>query len=86
MRCSLHWLNTLLTVTKEAADRVLEATLRADKNAADTFNNVQADPDSLPPYNAEGQRDVEGQSKTRQESVKRSDTKQAYQNYPCLGL
>ena len=41
-------LNTLLSVAKEAADRVIEAALRADKNAADTFNNVQADPDGLP--------------------------------------
>ena len=38
-------LNTLLSVAKEAADRVIEAALRAYKNAADTFNFVQADPD-----------------------------------------
>ena len=35
-----------------------------------------------PLYNAEGQCDDEGQRETCQESVKRSDTKQAYQNYP----
>ena len=58
-------LNTLLSVAKEAADRVIEAALRADKNAADTFNNVQADLDGLPPYNAKGQQE------TGQESVKR---------------
>ena len=58
-------LNTLLSVAKEAADRVIEAALRADKNAADTFNNVQADLDGLPPYNAKGQQE------TGLESVKR---------------
>ena len=30
-------LNTLLSVAKEAADRVIEAALRAEKNAADTL-------------------------------------------------
>ena len=38
-------LNTLLSVAKEAADRVIEAALRAYKNVADTFNFIQADPD-----------------------------------------
>ena len=50
--------------------------IRANKNAADTFNNVQAGPDGLPPYSAEGQH------KTHQDSVKRSDRKQTYQTYP----
>ena len=53
----------VLSVAKEAADRVIEAALRAD--AADTFNNVQADLDGLPPYNAKGQQE------TGLESVKR---------------
>ena len=35
-------LNTLLTVTKEATDRKIEAALRAEKKAANKFENVQA--------------------------------------------
>lgn len=41
-------LNTLLTVTKEATDRVIEAALRAEKNAADTSKNVQANLKAFP--------------------------------------
>ena len=57
-------LNILLTVAKDAADRVIEAALRAEKNAADTFNNVQADPNGLLPN------DAGGRHETHQESVK----------------
>ena len=64
-------LNTLLTVAKEATDRVIETALRAD-----TFSGVQADPESLPPYNAEGQ------PETHQESVKQSDIQRTRQNSP----
>ena len=73
-------LNTLLTVAKEVADRVIEATLRAEENAADVFNNVQADTNSLPLYSAEGGHEI------GQESVKRLDTKQAYQNNCRQGI
>ena len=54
---------------------MMTSCIRANKNAADTFNNVQASPDGLPPYSAEGQH------KTHQDSVKRSDRKQTYQTY-----
>ena len=69
-------LNTLLTVTKEATDGVIEAALRAEKNAADTFKNVLADRNGLTPN------DVGRQHETNQESVKRVDTKQTYQTCP----
>ena len=62
-------LNTLLTVAKEATNRVIEAALRAKKNVADAFNNIQADPDGLPPYSPEGGQEA------HQESVKRSEIK-----------
>ena len=69
-------LNTLLTVTKEATNRVIEAALRAEKKVADKFENVQANANGLSPN------DVGEQQETIQESVKRSDTKQTYQNCP----
>ena len=40
-------LNALLTVTKEATDRVIEATLRAERKAADESGNVQVNANRL---------------------------------------
>mgnify|MGYP006903818194 CR=1 FL=1 len=38
-------LNAMLSVAKEAADKVIQAALRADKNAAAKFNNLQTGPE-----------------------------------------
>jgi hypothetical protein len=48
-------LNALLTVTKEATDRVIEATLRAERKAADESGNIQANASNSPPCNARDQ-------------------------------
>ena len=69
-------LNTLLTVAREATDRVIEAAERAKTNAANRLSAVQAEPDDLPPYIGEGQ------TETHQESIKRSDMHRTYQNCP----
>ena len=69
-------LNTLLTVTKEATNRVIEAALRAEKKAADKFENVQANVNGLSLNN------VREQQETVPKPVKRSDTTQTYQNRP----
>ena len=56
-------LNTLLTVTKEATDRVIEAALRAKKKAANKFENAQTNVNGLFP------KDVRGQQETIPKSV-----------------
>ena len=71
-------LNTLLTVAKEATNRVIEAALRAEKNAADAFSRVQADPDGLALYNADRQPEA------HQESVKGLDIQRTYWEHPLL--
>ena len=38
-------LNAMLSVAKEAADKVIQALLRADENTAAKFNNVQTSPE-----------------------------------------
>jgi hypothetical protein len=43
-------LNILLTVAKEATDRVIETAVRAKTNAANMLSGAQAKPDDLPPY------------------------------------
>jgi hypothetical protein len=48
-------LNALLTVTKEATDRVIEATLRAERKAANESGNIQANASNFPPRNARDQ-------------------------------
>ena len=69
-------LNTLLTVAREATDRVIEAAIRAKTNAAYRLSGLQAESDDLPPYIGEGQ------PETHQESVKRLDMHRTYQNCP----
>ena len=69
-------LNTLLTVTKEATDRVIEAALRAEKKAADKFENVQTNVNGLSPNDARGQPEVISKP------LKRSGATQISQNRP----
>ena len=69
-------LNALLTVTKEATDRVIEAALRAEKKAADESENVRANANGLSPS------DVGEQQKTIPKSVKRPDITQTHHDRP----
>ena len=69
-------LNTLLTVTKEATERVIEAALRAQKKAANKFENGQTNVNSLSPN------DVREQQETIPKPVKQSGAIQIYKNRP----
>ena len=70
----------MLSVAKEAADKVIQALLRADENTAAKFNNVQASPEfanttdeenSLPARRSTTpENNQPRQNETRQESVK----------------
>ena len=60
-------LNTLMTVAKDATDRVIEATLRAKANAANRLKNIKNEPNVNHPHHAKGK------SVTHNESVQQRD-------------
>ena len=60
-------LNTLMTVAKDATDRVIEATLRAEANAANRLKNIKNEPNVIHPQH------TEEKSITQNESVQQPD-------------
>ena len=84
-------LNAMLSVSKDAADKVIQAALRAYKKAAARLNNLQAgsgfayttDEEDFSParQSTTPENDRPWQQQIRQESVKRSDKERPYQTH-----
>ena len=66
-------LNTLMTVAKDATDRVIEATLRAKANAANRLKKIK---------NVIHPQHTEEKSITQNESIQQPDMHPNYQNHP----